>query len=162
MVTEINPLARITLDHKDHKGEPCRICGEPIKVYSRSGLCRKCWHDRRGKDKPNTQKPPKKQFIVRFFCHNCGTPLEQEGLCLPCMEGNTERLTKYRVFYGVAEHRYVYGQLRELNPYHVVHHLNGLKGDNRIENLCSMPREGHDTKNIVHELQRRIRELEGR
>lgn len=162
MVTQINKPARITLDHKDHRGEVCRICGETIRVYSLSGLCRQCWHGRRGLNKPHGEKPVKKKFNVTSFCPNCGVPLDVGGLCLPCREDNAERLTKYRTFQGVAEHRYVYASFWGLDPHHVVHHLNGLKGDNRIENLCAIPRTDHDTKNIVHELQKRIRQLEGR
>jgi len=42
----------------------------------------------------------------------------------------------------------------------IVHHLNGIKDDNRIENLVAMPRKHHSPRLIVEPYQRRIKELE--
>ncbi len=42
----------------------------------------------------------------------------------------------------------------------VVHHLNGVKGDNRPRNLLALPRRTHHSKLIELALKQRIRELE--
>jgi hypothetical protein len=62
----------------------------------------------------------------------------------------------------VSEHRYVLEKAmgKSIPPGWVGHHLNGLKGDNRPENLSALPRSDHDSKQLVNELKKRIRELE--
>ena len=135
----------------NYQNQPCRTCGQVIEDYSTSGLCRYCWHRGRGERRTG------------HYCIMCGTPQSIRGKCWHCLLGDIDRLQTYRRFRSEAEHRYVWQQERgELPQGYVIHHLNGLKGDNRIENLCAMPRSEHDTKHIVTELQRRIRELEGR
>jgi hypothetical protein len=44
----------------------------------------------------------------------------------------------------------------------VVHHLNGIRDDNRLENLQAMPRKRHSPTLIVKAHQKRIRELEAK
>ena len=56
----------------------------------------------------------------------------------------------------VAEQKY--GRLREKDE--VVHHLNGIRDDNRPENLVLIKRNGHETWTYVRSLQRKIKELE--
>jgi hypothetical protein len=51
---------------------------------------------------------------------------------------------------------------RPLNRDEAVHHLNGIKHDNRPENLAVMPRRRHSPKLVENALKLRIRELEGR
>ena len=34
--------------YKDYRGEFCKKCGEIITVFSTSGYCRRCWHEKRG------------------------------------------------------------------------------------------------------------------
>lgn len=43
----------------------------------------------------------------------------------------------------------------------IVHHINGIKDDNRPKNLKGLPRKKHNTREFIEALQARIRELEG-
>jgi len=43
----------------------------------------------------------------------------------------------------------------------VVHHLNGIRNDNRKENLMAMPRKNHHYALLLQSLRKRIRDLEG-
>ena len=56
----------------------------------------------------------------------------------------------------VAEEKYG----RKVDKNELVHHLNGVRDDNRPENLIIINRKGHETWTYVRSLQKRIRELE--
>lgn len=59
----------------------------------------------------------------------------------------------------VKEHRYVWEQANGAIPAGwEVHHLNGIKTDNRIENLLAMPTKEH--KEYIPTLQKHIQKLE--
>jgi len=60
-----------------------------------------------------------------------------------------------------AEHHLVWESHYGLLPKdYIVHHLNGVKDDNRIENLIAMPRKLHSPKLTIEPYEKRIRELE--
>lgn len=62
----------------------------------------------------------------------------------------------------VAEHRYVMSQYlgRLLTDGEMVHHLNGIRHDNRIQNLALVGKHSHPNKSYIKLLQKRIRDLE--
>jgi len=62
------------------------------------------------------------------------------------------------------EHRYVVAKYlgRQLKDTEIVHHLNGRKADNRIENLALLARKNHNTTTLRQAMQNRIRDLEVR
>lgn len=121
----------------NYQGQPCRNCGEIISVYSLSGLCRNCWRSR---------------VKTKKYCSCCGksiTPYSRTGFCIDCYYVSRKRdINKYHLVrvngVQMPEHRYIwelhYGKIPEG---FVVHHLNKLKGDNRIENLVIMPAGHH-------------------
>ena len=130
-------------DKIDYKGKPCRGCGENIKCYSLSGLCRDCWNVTRNNPELNFEERIKILMMRHSKDKGKYHTLSINGRAIP-------------------EHRYIWQKhyKKELPYDWVVHHLNGLKGDNRIENLVAMPKSDHDTKHLVTTLQSRIRDLE--
>ena len=42
----------------------------------------------------------------------------------------------------------------------IIHHLNGVRDDNRLENLAAMPRKHHSPRLVVEPYQQRIQQLE--
>ena len=68
-----------------------------------------------------------------------------------------ETATRY-----ILEHRLVMAKKlgRCLQPWEEVHHLNGLRDDNRLENLVLVNKRNHPHNTLVKKLQARIRELE--
>lgn len=67
--------------------------------------------------------------------------------------------------YYVRQHRLVWEQAYgPLPDGYEVHHLNGVRTDNRLENLCALPKSNHGKVNIkqdfIRHLQKRIRYLE--
>lgn len=61
----------------------------------------------------------------------------------------------------IPEHRLIWEKYHGAIPQGwVIHHLNGIKTDNRIENLAAMPRKQHSPKKILEPYKIRIRQLE--
>ena len=64
----------------------------------------------------------------------------------------------------IAEHRLIW-ELEHNCPLpegFVVHHLNGIKSDNRPCNLTAVARPKHESYTFIHALQNRIQELEAK
>lgn len=61
------------------------------------------------------------------------------------------------------EHRVVWEKARgKIKKGNIIHHINGIRDDNRIENLCSIPRNRHSPTTIIEPYRKRIKELEKR
>lgn len=62
----------------------------------------------------------------------------------------------------IAEHTKIAQEKynRKVKSDELVHHLNGIRDDNRPENLVIIKRKGHETWTYIKGLQARIRELE--
>lgn len=60
------------------------------------------------------------------------------------------------------EHRVVMEQHlgRTLRRDEIVHHLNGIRHDNRVQNLCIVTNKTHENRTLALRLQERIQELE--
>lgn len=108
--------------------KPCEMCGktfQPMKDGGKRFCSRACGSKATGlaRRKPGGMVDPKGYILVRAPEHPMAS----------------------RAGY-VMEHRLVMAEHlgRNLTPREVVHHINGQKSDNRIENLVVMEKSAHD------------------
>lgn len=142
---------------KNHR-HPCIDCGEPV-VNPKALRCRSCslkniWQGRskleksliigRGKDNSNWK----------------GGRWRIKAGYVMIYAPNHPRAT--------ATHPYIYEHIGIWEETHhqplpdgwVVHHLNGIKYDNRPQNLLGMPQGGHSSSLVLGEVQKRLRKVE--
>lgn len=121
----------------------CISCGAPLHSH-RAIRCSDCW------------KRDRKQLAVRGPAH-------------PSWKGGKQKAANgyIEVWNGwdrkrTLEHRLIWEQThnKKLPKGWIVHHLNGIKDDNRSENLVALPRNKHSVWTLVELAQKRIRELE--
>lgn len=135
--------------YKGHKGIwlACPNCGKERLVPLLHGkqkyeLCVKCAHPR-GNKNPKWKGGRLKQQSGYIIVHTPGHP----------------RATKHGY---VREHVLIWEQAhnKTLPQGWVIHHLNGIKDDNRPRNLIALPKGEHHFAMHMEALKQRIRELE--
>lgn len=157
-------------------GKRCRECY--MKARLPVGIITKRVHDIGLKAKKNS-------LMYQDYCPKCGKELWHRKqyigmMCHTCAKGDgTHKMGHGYVsckvdvndpLYCMAGkngycfiHRLVMARHigRPLSDDEIVHHINGIKTDNRIENLLLLPNQNeHDTFSLVKQLQEKIRNLE--
>jgi len=67
----------------------------------------------------------------------------------------------YMTINGKLHHRYIWEKENGPIPQGwIIHHLNGIKSDNRLENLLAISRDKHSTRYVADATRERISELE--
>lgn len=124
---------------------PCPTCGKLI-AYS-STYCTRHW---------------KRPIGAKHCMWKGGRYVDQYGYIVVrvmpqspfySMAGKNHFLPEHRL--KMAEHLG-----RPLEKEEIVHHLNGIKGDNRVSNLAIVSRHNHPSLTFMKSLQGRIQELE--
>jgi hypothetical protein len=134
----------------------CRRCDQPVVEKWTNGLFKgylqHCpthlnWHHKPGPSHPNARKQ--------------GRRVNEEGY-VQLLDPRRETAKKKGSNY-ILEHRLVMETTlgRRLKRTEVIHHLNGIRDDNRPENLVLLgPNDEHESRTLIKALQRRITELE--
>ncbi len=124
---------------------PCQDCGVP--VGRRAERCSFCDQEHRiglreGPDSGNWKG---------------GRSLDKHGYVHVLIPREERKGRRYR-----AEHMVVWEKAngKPVPKGWIVHHLNGVRDDNRLENLVGLPRKEHSSWTLVELAQKRIRELE--
>lgn len=91
-----------------------------------------------------------------------GRGIDGQGYMNVCLSGDDPFYPMAHSNGRVLEHRLIMAQHlnRLLTHDEIIHHLNGIKTDNRLKNLVINSRNSHPTKTFIPLLQRRIKELE--
>ncbi len=129
------------------------------------------------------------KLIGKGECLNCGKPITRRAkLCHLCdnkarVESNLGENNPNWIGGKIKNNGYIYIRVQKPNgfkhPYRaehilvweqannkslpkgwLIHHLNGIRDDNRIENLVAMPRKRHNLKLAFEPYEQRIRQLE--
>lgn len=167
----------------------CQLCGEGFEAKRCDAqFCPRC---RPIKHREYSRRADaKRRFAGK--CVDCGKPvgrksIQGQGRCSSCARKGERnnfwkggryksphgyvyiympehpRADKYHHRY-VAEHQLVWekGHNQPLPEGYIIHHLNGIKDDNRSENLVAIQPKCHSTRTRLELAEKRIRELECR
>ena len=162
---------RCGIEFEAKRSDAC-YCKPCYKVIRKDYLC-EYDHKKRQDACPDCGKPKGKRAKYCRDCNNKHQPWRKVGEDNSNWKGGKTTANGYiyirtkRKSGGAgdsykAEHHIVWEQIhRRLLPENwIVHHLNGIRDDNRPENLEAMPRKQHSPKLIIAPYQKRIRELE--
>ena len=91
--------------------------------------------------------------------HWKGGKITYQGYVMIRRDRMTKKGNKYQF-----EHRLIMEQYlgRYLKPEEIVHHINGIRNDNRVENLVLTTKSKHQHYTLVKQLQEKIRVLESK
>ena len=160
-VGEVKPGKELGYKGKDlYIGVACSRCGKVrwkpqslVKRQPTNNYCRSCSNGQRtmekgGYWKGGRYKNPKGYIEIKLHPDDFFFPM-----------ANKERY--------VLEHRLAVAKSlnRCLLPWEIVHHINNIRDDNRLENLKLLPHRSYQlvetvTKSYIAQLERRVKELE--
>ena len=146
------PLCRIIKDREKlerYEGSHRGVCGDCGRVILRRSVrCRTC-----------DNKARTGYFLADKNPNWRGGKTSANGYVYLRVGSTSERHHAYR-----AEHIVVWEKAtgKKLPKGWVIHHFNGIRDDNRIENLVAMPRKRHNIKLAFEPYEQRIRELEAK
>ena len=159
----------------------CRVCSKEFNELAR-GKWQYCQTHRQNRW---TRAEQKARQSGLWRCVDCGINIGRRAQrCRDCCDVNKRKVLGHRspnwkggqtkqngyIYLLVApearkghryqpEHRIVWEAANGLMPEgYIIHHVNGIKDDNRLENLQAMPRAKHNHRHDDHD--RRILELE--
>jgi hypothetical protein len=132
----------------------CIVCGKPLPIYDLNDKPHKCQECERktrpiGKGHPSWKGGRCKRNGYVYVACDPSNPLAIKP------KGRAKT-------YYIREHVLNWEKANNipLPDGYVVHHLNGIKTDNRPENLMALPMENHSPGMLNKALQKRIKELE--
>jgi len=133
-------------NERDLYRHPCPICG--VLIDRKALLCHHCFIKKRGSYKGlnRYRNGPRKQYTraggyIKEYCPN-------HPYC-----DNHGFVPQHRLIIETNIGRY-------LEREEIIHHLNGIRDDNRTQNLVIVRAHSHTSWTYIKNLQRRIRELE--
>ena len=126
----------------------CVDCGK--RITSNAQRCRSCSHTRIGKNQRGVNNPRWKG----------GKRYETDGYVRVLNKSHPKAAKSGYVL----EHILVWEEANKMPvpDGHVIHHLNGIRNDNRISNLVALPRRKHHGELMHQALKKRIKDLEAK
>ena len=134
------PRYRRDKEMLEEKWSKCAKCGE--QLHSATAIyCNHCKPHPIGENHPNWKGG------------TIGNGTGYRQVYIGRINGKTEYILEHLLVWEKAHNR-------KLPKGYLIHHLNGIKDDNRIENLAAIPRNKHSVWTLVELAQKRIKELE--